>query len=364
MDLYEILGLRRGATVVDVRRAFQKRARQLHPAINPGDPVAAGRFEAVSLAFEVLSDPRRRAEYDHTGHLPTRPPSVPDVGFEGFDFSAEVSVGTVGFRELFEASFAASQGGSPRPGEDLEQGTRISFEEALRGTSRRLHVMRQDSCAACQGAGEVSLSPVTCPTCNGSGRVRASRGHMIFTRRCPGCGARGVLGRKPCPRCGGEGRMMQSEWLDVEIPAGVADGSLLRIARLGNAGRQGAPSGDLVLTVEVEPDPFYRREGDDLHCTVPVSLTEAALGVHVDVPTPDGPVTIEIPAGTQTGQRFRLRKRGVPRMGGKGRGDLFVEVLVRVPRVKDERSRELLRELARLHPEDPRKDLPLPPRRS
>jgi molecular chaperone DnaJ len=240
MDLYELLGIRRGASVVDIRRAFQKQARRLHPALNPGDPVAEGRFKAVSVAFEVLSDPKRRAEYDHTGHLPSTPQSIPDLGFEGFDFSSEAKLGRAGFREIFEGSLAPL-GGTPQPGEDLEQSVRITFEESLRGTSRRLHVVRQDSCAACQGAGEVVFAPMPCPTCGGTGRVRASRGHMIFTRRCPDCGARGVLGRRPCAQCGGEGRLMQSEWLDVTIPAGVGGTSPLRIPQLGNAGRQGGP---------------------------------------------------------------------------------------------------------------------------
>lgn len=354
MDLYEILGVRRGATIAEIQRAFQKRQRQLHPALNPGDPVAADRFEAISQAFEVLSDSRARAEYDVSGKLPFKPIAVPVVGFEGFDFS--VRVGHAGFRELFGGSAEPSPT-PPGPGEDLEQRTRITFEESLKGTTRRLHVVRQDICGACQGAGEVNLSPVTCPTCRGSGRVRASRGHMIFTRPCPDCGARGVVGRRSCGRCGGEGRLMQSEWLDVTIPAGVDSGSRVRVPGFGNAGRLGGRGGDLVIIVDVELHPVYRREGEDLILDVPLAVPEAALGAHVEVPTPDGSVTIEIPAGTQAGQRFRLRKRGVPRVGGKGRGDLFVEVRVEIPRVLDERSREIFNELRHLHPEDPRKKL-------
>jgi molecular chaperone DnaJ len=180
---------------------------------------------------------------------------------------------------------------------------------------------------------------------------------MIFSRLCADCGATGVIDRRPCARCGAEGRLMRSEWLDVEIPAGVADGTRLRVPAAGNAGRRGGPPGDLVLTIAVARHRFYRREGDDLLCTVPVSLTEAALGGHVDVPTPDGPVTIEIPAGTQPGQRFRLRKRGMPRLGQKGRGDLFVEASVVVPTVAEDRGRALLQEFARLHPSAPRQEL-------
>jgi molecular chaperone DnaJ len=354
MDLYEILGVGRRATPAEIRRAFQKRQRELHPAVNPGDPLANARFTTLSEAYAVLSDPGRRAEYDHSGHVPRPHPAVPEVGFEGFDFSLEYHEGGAGFEELFRSE---ARRDAPRAGADLEQQTRVSFEESLRGVSRRIHVMRYDRCSSCQGQGEVLLSPRSCPGCGGTGRVRANRRHMIFMRPCKECGGRGVLGRRSCGQCGGDGRLMQSEWLDVTLPPGVGPESQIRIPGAGHAGPLGGPSGDLVLTVEVEPHPFFRREGEDLHCVVPVSLSEAALGAHVEVPTPDGPISIEIPAGTQTGQRFRLRKRGVPRLVGKGRGDLFVEAAVRVPRAWDERSRELLRELGRLNPDDPRKDL-------
>jgi molecular chaperone DnaJ len=360
MDLYELLGVRRNATLAEVRRAYQKRARQLHPDINPGDPVAAERFRTVSYAFQVLSDPPRRAAYDR-GEVSAPAaitPDVPDVGFEGFDFSAEVRTDRVGFREIFggvlRREAEAGEATISAAGEDLEQTTGITFEESLKGTTRRVHLVRQDHCPICNGAGEVSFGPVPCPRCGGSGQVRASRGHLIFTRRCSECGATGRLTRRPCSRCGGEGRLIQSEWLEVRIPAGVSDGSRVRVPGCGNAGRRSGLPGDFVLVVQVEPHPYYRREGEDLFCDVPVTITEAALGAHVEVVTPDGPVVIEIPAGTQTGQRFRLRKRGVPRVGEKGRGDLYVEARVWVPTVSDDRSRELLEDFARRNPENPR----------
>jgi molecular chaperone DnaJ len=360
MDFYELLGVRRTAGTAEVRRAFQKRARQLHPDLNPGDPVAAERFRAVSFAFEVLSDPQRRSEYDR-GDLKTEaPPSSPDVGFEGFDFSAEVRVGQAGFRELFGGILRSSGTGvasEASRGEDLEQITRITFEESLKGAERRIHLVRADHCPICGGSGDVAFGPVPCPRCNGTGQIRASRGHMIFSRRCSDCAATGVMTHRPCQRCVGEGRLMHSEWLEVQIPAGAASGSRVTVPACGNAGRRGGPPGDFVLVVEVEPHPFYRREGDDLHCVVPVTFVEAALGGHVQVPAPDGPVTIEIPAGTQTGQRFRLRKRGAPKVGESGRGDLYVEARVWVPAVTDDRSRALLREVAERNPHDPRKDL-------
>jgi len=233
----------------------------------------------------------------------------------------------------------------------------LSFEESLSGAERRIHVVRADHCPTCGGAGEVPFGPVPCARCGGTGQIRATRGHMIFSRACGDCGGAGALTQRPCQRCGGEGRLVQSEWLDVQIPAGAAAGSRVRIPGCGNAGRHGGAPGDFVLEIEVEPHRLYRREGDDLHCIVPVTMAEAALGGHIDVPTPDGPVTIEIPAGTQTGQRFRLRKRGAPKIGEKARGDLYVEARVVVPAITDNRSRALLEEVARLNPDDPRKDL-------
>lgn len=359
MDLYEILGVRRNASLADVRRAYQKRARALHPDLNPGDPIASERFRVVSQAFEILSDAQRRAEYDRGDPLPAPAPAGPEVGFEGFDFEAEVRVGGIGFREIFDGVLnpASDQPAPVLPGESVEQVTRLSFEETFSGTRRQVRVVRLEHCPICRGHGDVAVPPAPCTTCQGTGRVRARRGRMIFSRRCSDCGATGVVDRSTCQRCHGEGRLMQNEWLGVEIPPGVADGMRLRVPSAGNAGRGEGPPGDFFLVVNVEPHPFYRREGHDLHCVVPVSLTEAALGGHVEVPTPDGPVTIEVPAGTQPGQRFRLRKRGMQRLGEKGRGDLYVEVKVQVPAVADDRGRELLRELARLNPEDPRKDL-------
>jgi molecular chaperone DnaJ len=354
VEFYDVLGVRKGASTADIRRAFQKLARRLHPDLNPGDPVACERFRVVSQAFQVLVDVQRRAAYDRGEAPPPTTPPTPEVGFEGFDFSAEVRAEKVGFRELFGGEPERPARAEPTRGEDIEQRTRLGFDESLSGATRRVHLVRQDHCPICRGAGDVAFGPVPCPRCNGSGQLRASRGRMIFSRRCPDCGAAGRLSRRPCARCLGQGRLIQSEWLDVEIPAGVADGTRIRIPGCGNAGPCGGPAGDFVLAVEVEPHPLFRREGQDLHCLVAVTAFEAAAGAHVQVATPDGPMTIEIPAGTQPGQRFRLRKRGLPKVGEKGRGDLWVETRLVVPAVTDDRGRELLRELALLHPQDPR----------
>jgi molecular chaperone DnaJ len=315
MDLYERLGTRRGAGSSEIRRAWQRLSRALHPALNPGDPVAAERYRDAALAFEVLSDPQRRGAYDR-GELPAAPVEPPaEGGFEGFDFSARLRIDTVGFREIFDSAVRPGPGRGASPGEELEQATRLSFEESMTGAARRVHLVRFDPCAACRGAGEVAFGPVPCPRCRGGGTVRGSRGHMIFSRPCGDCGGDGEIRRRSCDRCDGEGRGVASEWLDVRIPPGL-----------------------------------FRREGDDLHCIVSVGMVEAAMGGHVEVPTPDGPVTIEVPAGTQNGQRFRLRKRGVPRLAGGGRGDLWAEAQVVIPAATDDRARALLRELATVLP--------------
>ena len=359
MDLYDLLGVRPAASLAEIRRAFQKMSRQVHPALNPGDPTAAGRYAAVTSAFEVLSDPERRAAYDR-GDAPAHVVSatVTEVVFEGFDFSAAERQPPANFRDIFDSVTSPGVRPASVRGEDLEQVARITFEESMHGARRRVHVVRHDRCPTCDGGGLVSLSPpLPCARCGGAGQLKARRGHMVFSRSCRDCGGRGATTERACPRCAGEGRLIQSEWLDVDIPAGAGNGTHVRLPGLGNAGRTSGPPGDLTLLIEVEPHPFYRREGDDLHCTVPVTVLEAGGGAHVEVPTPDGAVTIEIPAGTQTGQRFRLRKRGAPRLGGKGRGDLFVDVRVVIPTVTDQRGRALLEELGRLYPADPRKEM-------
>jgi molecular chaperone DnaJ len=362
MSLYEVLGVREGATPAEIRRGFQKASRLLHPALNPGDPSAAERFRAVAEAFAILSDPQRRAEYDRGDAVAVRLPE-PEVNFAGFDFTAEVHVGQGTIRELFADVLRPPGGGAlgdPTRGEDLEQSVRVAFHELFRPAPRRIHLVRYGACPACNGRGALRVTPAPCLECGGAGRIRSRRGRMIFTRPCAACGATGTVGETPCGRCEGEGRTMRSEWLDVEIPVGSAEGAQVRVPGAGNAGRRGGPPGDFVLTVHVEPHPFFRREGADLHCELPVTITEAALGAHVDVPTPEGTVTIEVPAGTQNGQRFRLRKRGLPRAEG-GRGDLYVEARVWVPKVSDDESRELLREFARRNPQNPRAERPTPP---
>jgi molecular chaperone DnaJ len=347
MDLYERLGVKRNAGATEIRRAWQRLSRALHPALNPGDTLAAERYEEAARAFEVLSDPKRRAAYDR-GELPAVAVEPADQGgFEGFDFSARIQVEAVGFREIFNVAHDAAR--AAERGEDLEQATRVTFGESMTGTTRRVHLVRFEPCKGCGGRGDVATGPSPCPRCRGTGTVRGSRGHMIFSRPCGTCGGAGEIRRHTCDRCDGEGRAIASEWLEVRIPPGVGNGSQVRLPGTGNAGRRGGPAGDFLLTVDVEEHAVFRRDGDDLHSVVPVGMVEAAMGGHVEVTTPDGTVTIEIPAGTQNGQRFRLRKRGVPRPGG-GRGDLWVEARVVIPAATDDRARALLRELAEVLP--------------
>jgi molecular chaperone DnaJ len=311
----------------------------------------------VAQAFEVLGDARRRAAYDRGEPASSESDPSQDVGFEGFDFSSDAAGTGAGFREIFDGVLGPGAAGDerrPRRGEDLEQVTRISFDEAQAGTERRVQITRLGECPVCKGAGGMDFGPVPCPRCRGSGQVRASRGHLIFSRGCPACSSTGVLTQRPCSRCRGEGRLIQSEWLDVQIPAGAASGSKVRIPECGNAGRNHGRPGDLVLVVEVEEHPLFRREGDDLYSEAMVTIFEAALGAHVEVATPDGAMTIEIPAGTQAGQRFRLRKRGARKLGGKGRGDLYVEARIWVPAITDEQDRAQLSLVAERNPHNPR----------
>ncbi len=361
MDFYIVLGLERAASVGDIKRAYKRLARRFHPDINPGDRLAAAQFRQIAEAYETLVDPDRRRRYDATGSA-APPPEPSPFGFEGFDFSVSVSgsaASTFGdlFADVLDQRDARYHEGAPERGSDLHQTITIAFEDAIRGGQHLLIVTRQEHCRTCRGEGWQQISETRCGSCQGVGTVKTARGHMVFSRTCAQCGGTGRQRKSRCPTCSGQQVEMRTEPLTMNIPAGLADGARIRVPGKGHVGRNGGENGDLYIAVQVEPHPLFHREGDDLHVTMPIAVHEAALGAKIDVPSFDGPVRLRVPPGTQSGQRFRLRDRGVPSVRDDRRGDLVVEVRLVLPKVLDERSKELLREFGRINQEDVRKEL-------
>jgi molecular chaperone DnaJ len=362
MDFYVILGLERGATLADVKRAYKRLARRFHPDINPGDRMAAQQFRQISEAYETLSDPDRRRRYDATG-ASTQTTGAPTFGFEGFDFT--VSVGgneapTFGdlFADVLNPRRARRPTREPERGVDLHQSITLSFEDAMRGGQHRVTVTRQEPCSTCKGQGALNVAETRCIHCHGAGVVKTARGHMVFSRPCAHCGGSGRHRQERCPSCGGERVEMRAETLTINIPPGLADGARVRVPHKGHTGLNGGETGDLYVTVHVQPHPLFRREGDDLHVSLPIAVHEAALGAKIDVPTLEGPARLRVPPGTQSGQKFRLRERGIPSPRDGRRGDIVIEVRLTLPKLLDERSKELLREFGRINnAEDVRREL-------
>jgi molecular chaperone DnaJ len=376
-DYYETLGVGRDAKEDEIRKSYRKLARKYHPDLNPGDKAAEERFKKVQSAYDVLSDPKKRQVFDQYGFYSDNiPPGGagggtdqrgPDMGFGGFDFSEFTNArregggsgfGGGGFRDIFSQFFnqRGQAGGTPEKGADLEYGLNIDFWESIRGTQVRLNITRQETCETCGGTGTSGGGSAVCPECDGTGQVTQMAGAMRFSLTCPRCDGKGRL-KNVCPTCHGDGRLSKTEAVDVRIPAGAQSGSRLRVAGKGNAGSMGAPAGDLYITVRVEPHPFFKREGDNIEIQVPVTVSEAGLGAKIEVPTIDGRALLKVPQGTQNGQKFRLRERGVMNTRLNRRGDEIVEVSIQAPKVADERTKELLRELAQLSVEDPREEL-------
>jgi molecular chaperone DnaJ len=361
-DLYVILDVGRTASLNEIKRAFRKLARRYHPDINPGDHQAEDRFKRITEAYEVLSNPSKRHFYDVNGFYTEgvleeqRHETQWKFSFKGFDFSRsnDSPFGDI-FGHLFDRTVAKRE---LERGEDLEYQITTSFEESMRGMKTRVTVFRQKECNGCKGSGRYRGSrDLGCQFCGGSGKTTRVKGHLQFAVTCAECGGTGKYIRE-CEDCGGEGRIPTSETLDVELPAGIATGSRICVPGKGNAGRLGGSGGDLYVVVNTTPHPFFSRVGDNIHCVVPLTITEAALGTKIEVPTIDGPAMVRITPGTQTGQTLRLRGRGAPSLLHPGvRGDQYVEVRVMIPKVADERSKEILKELARLNPENPRKGL-------
>jgi molecular chaperone DnaJ len=363
MDFYIVLGVAREASTTDIKRAYRRLARRLHPDINPGDGESAARFQQIADAYETLIDPDRRRRYD-AGGLNEPAPGGSAFGFSGFDFSsASGAERATTFGELFEDVFSklsardAGGGGADR-GADIHLKASLSFADAWRGVEWPAIVTRQETCQACAGTGAQRTLEARCSGCEGRGAVRSVRGHMVFSKSCTQCGGTGRMRQQMCAACRGQGVEAQTESLTIRIPAGVANGARVRVPGKGHAGVRGGGPGDLYVEVEVRGDTLFERVGDDLHLVVAVGIHEAALGARIEIPTPDGPARMRVPPGTQSGQRFRLRERGAPSLRGGVRGDLLVEVRLMLPPVLDERSKELLREFGRINGDSVR---PRPP---
>ena len=398
-DYYALLGLKKTATADEIRKAFRKLARKHHPDVNPGDKKAEEKFKEISEANDVLSDEKKRRVYDALGYytdqidpataeaaarggygysagapgggVPRQPSGggrgMPDFG--GFDFSDYANNhpgeapggGAAGsswgsFRDIFSGVFSQGQKSQgPQPGTDLEYQATVDFWTAIRGGVVKLQVVRQEVCPTCKG--RPSTGGGVCPECQGAGQVTQMGGRMKFKIACPRCGGTGKLDNE-CATCDGEGTVSRTESVEVRIKAGTRDGQRIRLAGKGNAGINGGPGGDLYLIIKIEPHPAFNRVVDDIQVTVPVTVPEAALGAKIEVPTIDGRAQLKIPPGTQSGQKLRLRGKGVPSASHEGvRGDQIVTVEIVVPQLRDERSKEILREFAKLNPEDPRQEI-------
>jgi molecular chaperone DnaJ len=393
-DYYAILGVKKTATPDEIRKAFRKLARKYHPDVNPGDKKAEERFKEISEANDILSDEKKRKVFDQFGFYSdqidaataeaaarggygpagagrTRTQEVP-FDFGGFDFSdfassagsgspagqTASSSGWGGFRDIFSGIFTqgsrAQEG--PQPGTDLEYQVQVDFWTAIKGGTTRLQVQRQEVCSTCKGKASTGGSQ-TCPECHGSGQVTQMGGRMKFNIQCPRCAGTGKV-QNACPTCHGEGTVTRTEAIEFRIKAGTRDGQRIRLGGKGNAGISGGTPGDLFLNIRVGAHPVFTRQGDDIYVSIPVTVAEAALGAKIEVPTIDGRAQLKVPPGTQSGQKLRMRDRGVDSAVHNGqRGDQIVTIEIIVPKVQDERSKEILRELAKLNPEDPREEI-------
>jgi molecular chaperone DnaJ len=383
-DYYGTLGVKKTATPEEIRKAFRKAARHYHPDVNPGDKRAEEKFKEISEANDILSDEKKRKVYDQLGFYSDQiDPAQAEaygrqgaghgtpVDFGGFDFSGfqtgpgqhpgpQAGAGSASwgsFKDIFSGIFAGTQAAhrqhGPQAGSDLEYQATVDFWTAIRGGQARLEVHRQETCPSCQGMAQ-TMGPMQCPECHGTGQVTQMGGRMKFNIECPRCGGQGRT-TSACSTCHGEGVIPKAETVDFRIKAGTRDGQRIRLQGKGNAGTNGGAAGDLFVIVRTAPHPVFTRVGDDIHLTVPVSVPEASLGAKVDVPTIDGRAQLKIPPGTQSGQKLRMRERGVESsLRPDQRGDQIVTVEVVVPTLADERSREIMRELAKLNTQDPR----------
>ncbi len=349
-DYYEVLGVARGVSEEELKRAFRKLARQYHPDVNKS-PEAESRFKEIGEAYDVLSDPEKRRIYDQFGHAGLNSQGYGGFqGFEGFGSFADIF-------EQFDSFFGgAARAGSrrgPQRGADLRYDLEISFEEAAFGTEKTLDIPRQETCETCHGSGAAqNTQPQTCPQCNGTGEVRRVQqsvfGQFVNVTACSRCQGEGKIITTPCPECRGQGRVRKMRKLTVKIPAGVDNGQQIRLSGEGESGPKGGPPGNLYVVLEVRPHRIFKREGSDVFYELPISFAQAALGDEIEVPTIDGSEMLVVPGGTQTGKTFRLREKGIPHLRGMGRGDQYVTVRVSTPTQLSSRERQLFEELAKL----------------
>lgn len=372
-DYYITLGVKRAATQEEIRKSYRRLARKHHPDVNPGDKAAEEKFKQISEAYDVLSDPKKREVYDKYGSYSetirdaaARGPAPGGVDFDWSVFTGQGGSGPAGgtgatgggFRDIFGDLFGGGRTTtSTRPqrerGMDLEVPLALSFEEAINGLTTNINVRRTDSCPNCSGSGEANAAMIVCPSCSGSGKISTGSGFLRFDQACGDCGGSGKR-RPTCQNCHGKGVVPKYESVKVRIPAGVDTGSRVRVQGKGEAGLKGAPAGDLFIITNVSPHSLFTRKGDNIYCTIPITLPEAALGAKIEVPTVAGKAQLRIPPGTQSGQMFRLREKGAPSLRGSTRGDQYVEVKIVLPKIIDEDSKNLLREFAKRNPDNPR----------
>jgi len=341
-DYYEVLGVPRAATDQELKSAYRKLALQFHPDRNPNNPDAEDKFKEASEAYAVLADGDKRAAYDRYGHAGLGGSG----GAQGFDANdlGDIFGDFFGLGEIFGGG--TRKRSRTQRGADLREDINLEFEEAVFGTETKVTVRRHESCEECRGSGAApGKAPVTCRSCNGRGQVRYQQGFFSIARTCPTCQGTGSVITDPCSKCKGEGRVLRQRTVDAKIPAGVEDGTRIRFSGFGEGGLHGGPAGDLYVVLHVKEHPFFEREGNDLHCVIPISYTQAALGAEISVPTLEGEHVLKVPDGTQSGTTLRIRSKGVPVLNGHGKGDLFVEVRVQTPSKLNKRQRELLQEL-------------------